>query len=151
MFYFVMIPISVFLVFQIAQLWSIKKHDKVLYPICQIRRDIFKLLKSQEILMSDDNYKALTQLLETVDIVIHQYVPMKKTLFDLGKFLEQYQQVIKTKEFYKMMDSAPQNIDKEVQHLQERFVRAVFNGFFAYTPFIRSKFLRVDSMFSSFR
>ncbi len=133
--YFLLIPVSVFLFYQFSRLRSLAKHDKILFPICQIRRDIMSFFMKNGVEISEVNYREALDLLKAVDITIHYYNPLKTNFFNLRRFQEH---VTKTREGKKIINKLSKN--EEIRDLQGRFGNAIIKGFLAYTPFVRSEF-----------
>lgn len=134
-----------FLVFFIADwihLHRVDKHDGVLFPFCQLRRDVMRFLYEKMIeeprVLSHEEYIATRRLLDVLNDTIHNYNRHKTILFNLRKvvkLIRQYRHVVKQVE--------PINAtgNKEIQVFHARFAVCLAKAFIAYTPLIRSEFV----------
>lgn len=82
MFYVLIIPAFIMSLFMIVHLLSIKRHDKVLFQLCHIRREVMSLLRDDNFDMPRDDYISLRRLLDALNINIHHYKKHKSLLFN---------------------------------------------------------------------
>ena len=72
--------------FLLASLIAIKKHDRVLFRFCQIRRDLMKDLRDRyDTTLNQQEWQAAKFLLEKLNGVIQHYHSHKTTMFNLRK------------------------------------------------------------------
>lgn len=131
-----------FLVFFIAdwmQIRRVRKHDGVLFPFCQLRREIMKyrydaVMESPGTL-SRKEIESLRRLSRVLDETIHNYNQHKTTLFNLRKMeklLYKYRDVLEQVEHVNLTEN------EQIQALYNRFALCWAKAFIAYTPLIRS-------------
>ena len=115
---------------------EMQKHDRVLFPFCQLRRDVMSFLYRNMIKDADSlsplEYRFIRQLLTVLDATIHNYNQHKTSMFNLRKIarrLETYQKVSETA--LKVPDHP------EIQEFHQRIHRLLVVAFLAYTPLIR--------------
>src|SRR6266702_1750215 len=85
-FYFLIIPSLVVLALVCLDLCRIKKHDKVLYRFCQIRRESMSFLRKKGFSLSVHDYTVLKEMLDGLDITIHNYNACKCKVFNYRNF-----------------------------------------------------------------
>lgn len=105
------------LILKIYELQSINKHDKILYAFCQIRRDIIKLIREQNIDLSSLHYNELKKLLEIVNSVIHDFNDWKASIFNLRSLIRTIKKNAQKIEVEKFSDN-----DK-VSDFQKKFIK----------------------------
>lgn len=122
------------------RLSKVKTHDQVLFPLCQLRRDIMSFLHENVVekpgTLSPEEYASVRRLSTTLDDAIHNYNRHKTTMFNLrrmAKYLEQYRNTLKQAAPLELTDNP------KIQELNMRFVLCSAKGFLAYTPLIRSE------------
>ena len=124
------------LIFRLRQK-EIQKHDRVLFPFCQLRRDIMRFLYINVIddvdpPLSLAEYKFVRQLSNVLDAIIHNYNQHKTSIFKvrkIAKHLQIYRKVSKT------ALEVPDHT--EIQEFHECIRRLLVAAFLAYTPLIR--------------
>ena len=115
---------------------EIQKHDRVLFPFCQLRRDIMSFLYRN--LMKDadsfspSEYGFIRQLLNVLDATIHNYNQHKTSMFNLRKIVKHLETYRKASEIALKVPDHP-----EVQEFHQRIHRLLVVAFLAYTPLIR--------------
>jgi len=136
MFYLLILPSLALSVWMISKLLGIRKHDKVLYAFCQIRRDAITLIDKRELSFERVGYHSVRNLLNSLNIMIHNYEGCKVHVFNVRRLFA----LLKD---YKHLSRQAEKIiipeDAEIVDLHQRFRRAMIGAFFAYTPFIRSE------------
>jgi hypothetical protein len=136
MFYLLILPTLALSVMMICNFLSMRKHDKVLYVFCQIRRDIILLVDQRGLEFERVGYHSVRNLLNSINIMIHNYEGCKVQLFNIRRLmalLKNYKHITRQAEKIVIPD------DAEIIVLHKRFRRAMVCAFFAYTPFIRSE------------
>ena len=117
-----------------------QKHDEVLYPFCQLRRDIMDFLYARmltdPITLTTAEYASVRRLLDVLNHTIHNYSEHRTVMFDLRQVLKALQQYRHTLKQARPVDLTN---DTEIQHIHKRFVRCCAKAFLAYTPLIRSE------------
>lgn len=119
---------------------KVKKHDQVLFPLCQLRRDIMSFLYENTFAkpgaLSSEEIAYVRQLLGGLDNAIHNYNQHKMLMFDLRKMaktLKQYRHTLQQADALKL----PSN--PEIQNFHAHFELCLVKAFLAYTPLIRSE------------
>lgn len=127
-------------VFFLVEIKRIAKHDAVLFPFCQLRRDIMRFLYENVFenpgMISHSEYQSVIRLLDVLNDAISNYNKYKKMMFNIrkvAKYLSQYRHAVKQA---KPIDLT--NNDK-IQTFHARFVHCYAKAFLAYTPLIRSE------------
>ncbi|WOV91930.1 MAG: hypothetical protein R1F54_04700 [Candidatus Zeuxoniibacter abyssi] len=131
--------------FLLASLIAIKKHDRVLFRFCQIRRDLMKDLRDRyDTTLNQQEWQAAKFLLEKLNGVIQHYHSHKTTMFNLRKVrqmiksdLQKYKET--QQEIKARLPEVPK--DTKVYELYGDFARASWQSFFTYTPFIRTEII----------
>ena len=115
---------------------EMQKHDRVLLPFCQLRREIMRFLYINVIentgSLSPEEYKFVRQLLNGLDATIHNYNQHKTLMFNvrkIAKHLKMYRKVSKT------TLEVPDH--PEIREFHERIRWLLVAAFLAYTPLIR--------------
>ncbi len=121
-------------------LWRVAKHDRVLFPFCQLRRDIMCFLRehfpSEPNALSREEYDSILRLLDVVSAMIHHYNRHKTVMFNLRKVIKcirEYRHALKQIPAIDMTNNA------EIQKFHHRFEGLLARAFIAYTPLIRSE------------
>ena len=115
---------------------EMQKHDRVLFPFCQLRRDIMRFLHLSVIEDTDSlspaEYKSVRQLLNVLDGTIHNYNQHKTLMFNIRK-------IAKHLKMYRKVSKAALEIPDhpEIREFHERTHRLLVATFLAYTPLIR--------------
>ena len=115
---------------------EMQKHDRVLFPFCQLRRDVMRFLYMNAMENADSlsrtEYEFVRQLLKVLDATIHNYNQYKTSMFNvrkIAKHLKMYRKASKT---------ALETPDHpEIREFRERIHRLLVAAFLAYTPLIR--------------
>lgn len=115
---------------------EMQKHDRMLFPFCQIRRDVMRFLHVNVIentaSLSPEEYKFVRQLLNGLDATIHNYNQHKTSMFNIREIAEHL------KMYRKVSMAALETLDHpEIREFHERIRRFLVTAFIAYTPLIR--------------
>ena len=115
---------------------KMQKCDRVLFPFCQLRRDVIRFLYINVIentgSLSLEEYKFVRQLLNGLDATIHNYSQHKTSMFnirEIAKHLRMYRKASKT------ALEVPDH--PKIWEFHERIRRLLVAAFLAYTPLIR--------------
>ena len=115
---------------------EIQKNDWVLFPFCQLRRDVMHFLYMNAIeyasSLSPAEYKFICQLLNRLDATIHNYNQHKTLMFNLRKIARHLQMYQKVSKAALEVPDHP-----EIREFHERIHRLQVAAFFAYTPLVR--------------
>ena len=130
----------------------VKKHDGVLFPFCQLRRDVMKFrydaIMSSSTALSREESESLRRLSRVLDKVIHNYSQHKKIMFNLRAMMmhmRKHRAVLKEIKPLQLTDNS------DIQEFYARFAYLSAKAFIAYTPLIRSEFvLRASAFFAQF-
>lgn len=121
-------------------LWRIARYDRMLFPFCQLRRDMMRFLRehmpNESNALTRKEYESTLRLLEVLSTIIHNYSQHKTTLFNLrkvAKLLRKYRDVMKKIEPIQTTEN------KQIQIFHNRFAVCSAKAFLAYTPLIRSE------------
>lgn len=121
---------------------KVKTHDQVLFPFCQLRREIMGFLYENVFekpgALSREEYTSMRRLSEALDDAIHNYNDHKTMMFNirkLEKYLEQYQHIVEQAQPVNLTDNP------EIRKFHARFIQCFAKAFLAYTPLIRSELL----------
>ncbi len=133
-----MLACIVFAAFFWLQIRKAAKHDRVLFPFCQLRRDIMCFLREhmpdQPNALSREEYDSVLRLLDVVSDVIHHYNRHKTVMFNFRrviKFSMKYRDTLEQAKPIEMTGNA------KIQEFHHRFVGLLAKAFIAYTPLIR--------------
>ena len=115
---------------------EMQKHDRVLFPFCQLRRKIMCFLYINVIedtnSLSPAEYRFVRRLLNVLDAAIHDYNQHKTLMFNMRKIAKHL------KMYRKMSKAALETPDHpEIREFHERIHRLQIAAFLAYTPLIR--------------
>jgi hypothetical protein len=120
---------------QAHKLREMKKHDKHLYALCQLRRDVVSYLYVSRQELSRTDYIAARKTLDVLSLTIQNYWTHKTVIFNFRRFQKYMHQ---TKDLSGQMDEIHTK-NADITRFQERFMSLVFEGFLAYTPFLKSE------------
>ena len=115
---------------------EMQKHDRVLFPFCQLRRDVMHFLYMDIIedtgSLSPMEYKSIHQLLNVLDGTIRNYNQYKTLMFNVRK-------IAKHLKMYRKVSRVALEVPKhpEIQEFHKRIHRLLIAAFLAYTPLIR--------------
>lgn len=140
MIYMVFACFCVFFVLSLRLLMSARRHDRVLFRFCQLRRDVMEFLYQNTVADPDTmtlaEYQSVRRLLGVLNRMIHDYSDHKKMMFNLRyvlKALRQYRHTLKQAKPIDLTENAA------IQRFHQRFAYCCAKAFLAYTPFIRSE------------
>ena len=115
---------------------EMQKHDRVLFPFCQLRRDVMSFLylnvmKDADSL-SPSEYRFIRLLLNALDDTIRNYNHHKTSMFNIRKIAKQLK-------MYRNASEATLKVPdhQEIQIFHQRIRRLMVEAFLAYTPLIR--------------
>ena len=136
MIYFIFVCFSVFFVFSFVRIRRVGRHDHVLFPFCELRRDIMGFLYESVFekpgTLSREEYTSAHRLLDVVNETIHNYNQHKTPMFNLRKMVKHLSAYRKTT---KVTLNIPEN--PQIQAFHKCFVQLLATAFIAYTPLIR--------------
>ena len=115
---------------------EMQKHDRVLFPFCQLRRDVMHFLYMNIIentgSLSPSEYKSVRQLLNVLDGTIHNYNQHKTLMFNIRKIAKHLKMYRKVSKVALEIPDHP-----EIREFHERIRWLLVAAFLAYTPLIR--------------
>lgn len=140
MFYLVMIPITVYMLIELRHLTRLRKHDRVLFPICEIRGDLVRsLMRSEDAgTLTRDDYIYARLMLNALNHTVGLYKHHRTRFFNLrayARFCRQYQASAKE------LMAVPRTENTELRAIEHRFNHAMLRGFLTYTPYLKSEIL----------
>lgn len=124
----------VFFAFSFRRIKKVDKHDQVLFPFCQLRRDIMRHLLDNLDTLTPEEYRPLRKLLDMLDATIHNYNRHKTRMFNLRTILRQTTHYRRTKKRAERVDIPEDSLAVEFYF---RFFHLLAKAFLAYTPLIR--------------
>lgn len=128
----------VFFTFSFRRIKKVDKHDQVLFPFCQLRRDIMRHLLDNLDTLTPEEYRPLRKLLTMLDNTIHNYNQHKTFLFNYRKIpghIKKHQVARK-----KMEKNAPGS-NPDTRKFYQRFIQCLAKAILAYTPLLRSELI----------
>ncbi len=131
-FYALITPPLLASVCMLFYLRRLKKHDKVLYRFCQLRRDTMSQIRERNFDLRVEDYVALRQLLDRTSETIHDFNNCKVSLFNIRNYSIQVHRAKSLEET--SVERAP-----EIQELTGRYALAMLVAFFTFTPLIKSE------------
>lgn len=137
MLYLLLVPTTVLMLLQLRWIYLQRKHDHVLFPICQLRGDLMKLLIQEwgAGRLTRDDYVYGRMILQSLNTTVSMYDQHRKRIFniyELVRFLHRYRASITVVKVKRTEHVALRGMEKRLQE-------AMLRGFVAYTPFLRSK------------
>ncbi len=112
------------------------KHDQVLFPFCQLRRDIMRFLHENVFekpgALSPDEYTAVRRLSDALDGAISNYNRHKTLMFNVRKMSNHLKVYERASQTTLQLPDHPQ-----IRAFYERAGRLLIKAFLAYTPLIR--------------
>jgi len=117
---------------------KLRKHDRILFSFCQIRRDAMQLIASRQLSLSKAEYNSVRDLSLCLNVVIHDYDECKNTIFNIRRLIRMMKAF---KQTTKDVDRIKIPNDPEIIQLHSKFRIAMFEAFLTYTPLIRSEIL----------
>ena len=115
---------------------EIQKHDRVLFPFCQLRRDVMHFMYINAIKNTDPlspmEYKFVRWLLNVLEDTIYNYNQHKTLMFSVRKIAKHLKIYRKVSKIELEIPDHP-----EIRKFHERIHRLQVVAFFAYTPLIR--------------
>jgi hypothetical protein len=126
------------MLFELRYLHSLQKHDRVLFPICQVRRDLLSMIASGVETASIDrrDYIYARWMLESLNSTIALYRDYRTRLFN---FREYTRFVRRYRESAEGLASLPTTKNQKLKEIEERLDELMFRGFLTYTPLMRSE------------
>lgn len=136
MIYLVFACFCVFFVVSCMQIRREGKHDDVLFPFCQLRRDVMKYRYEAIIgdTLSREEIESLRRLSRALDGTIRNYKQHKTVMFNIRKvarYIKQYRHAVKQIKPVDVTNNA------KIQEFHTRFGHLLAKAFIAYTPLIR--------------
>lgn len=136
MVYLLIAPVVLLMLRELRFLLMLRKHDRVLFPLCQIRRDVMQLLRDQGVEMTRDDYIYARSMLTSVSHVVSIYGDHKAKVFNLRSFLRFVKEYKATA---RELSQTPRTKHAALNEIERRLNAAMLKGFLAYTPFVKSE------------
>jgi len=118
-------------------LLRMRKHDVVLFRLCEVRRELMTILRDRGFNLPKNEYLAARLILSAANSAIQNYNHSKMFLFNCRAFVK-YLRIYK-EEITSVTKKVPAPKDEEILEISSKFNYAMAKGFLAYTPFIRSE------------
>lgn len=115
------------------------KHDRVLFPFCQLRRNVIRFLHENVVekqdAVSKEERESVRRLLDIIDLTIGNYNENKTVMFNLRT-------VMKNLKTYRSASEASLQVPDHprIKEFHSEFRLLLVKAFFAYTPLIKSEF-----------
>jgi len=119
----------------INRLWTMRRHDVVLFRLCDLRREAMTLLMDEEKVsnMQKSEYHALRQIIHVTSRTIGAYKNHKTVIFNLRRFIRE----LKRYEcMNKRANTIPVTKHADIERIRHDLYSALAFGFITYTPFI---------------
>ncbi len=140
MIYLLFACFCVFFICSWFRIWQVDKHDGVLFPFCQLRRDIISFLYENVLekpgALSKEEYLFMRWLLGVINVTIHNYNQHKTVMFDMREMLKHLKMYERASQTTLQVPDHP-----EIRKINERARRLLVKAFLAYTPLIRSRLI----------
>ena len=136
MFYLLLLPVLLIQVFYIIKFLQLRKHDKYLFDLCQLRREVLAYLRKNYKTITKTDYRAMRELIDGLELVIHNYNDYKTVIFNYRRFVKYTK---KTESATKSSQITTKN--KTILKFRQQFTHIVIGTFFAYTPLLRSEII----------
>lgn len=122
-FYTLMIPTLLAMIYMIHRLRAMAKHDRVLYRLCELRREMMALLREAPYGFTREEYRELRELIELTNKMIHNYSAFKESFVGIGTRIEYGRKC--------------ERVDKQIhgRQIKNEAVSTLYNKF-AFTMFI---------------
>ena len=83
--------VGIFLVTSIpmaVSLQQMRKHDKTLFQMCQLRRECFEFMRKQDAPLERDDYVSMRLLISALNVTIKRYDDYKTVFFDVSRYFK---------------------------------------------------------------
>lgn len=130
----------VFFFFSWIRIKKVNNHDGVLFPFCQLRRDIISFLYENVFenpgALTHKEYMSVRRLLDMLNGAIRNYNEHKVQMFNVRKVVKYLDQHSDT-----LAKVTPPEVtnNSQIKEFHSRFVYCFAKAFLAYTPLIRSQ------------
>lgn len=131
-YYIFMTPVLLMIVAMILRLRALKKHDKVLYAFCQLRRDTMSLIREHNYDLCRQDYIALRDIEDGLSDTIHDYNMHKVYLFNFRKFSAALRRLKP-----QMNITSGERLRPEITRLRRSCGQVLILAFFTFTPFLK--------------
>jgi hypothetical protein len=128
-FYVLILPVLVASAGMIWHLRLMKRHDRVLFRLCDNRRAVMALIREGNYNLPREDYVALRSLLEALNKAIHDYQSWK-TSFSFSRAMERLEIAQRLDE-----QAAKDGLrNPEIARVYREFILNIAIGFLAFTP-----------------
>ncbi len=139
MIYFLFACFCVFFMFSRVGIRRVAKHDGVLFPLCQLRRDLINFLHENVFekpeALSKEEYASMRRLPDAVNATIHNYNEHKTLRFNMRKVARHLATYRTSRQATEIAPQVPDN--PAIRRFHEHFGRLLVAAVLAYTPLIR--------------
>jgi len=137
MFYIAIIPVSMYIFWEILHLNNQRKHDVSLYVFCQLRRRCIDYLRENSDTITRNDYISLRKLLFVINVTIKHYKEHKTIMFNYRLFILALRQ---TKDSYIDSEKITTN-NPAIQVFHDELQSSIIKAFIAYTPLLKSEII----------
>lgn len=130
-------PVALLQLWQLRWLWLLRRHDRVLHPICEIRSEMmgYVIREWEAGRLERDDYTRARLMLASMDTTVSMYRDHRTRIFNLRelfRFLARYRAAVR-------IIRVPPTNNRELKSFEQRLSDAMFRGFVAYTPWLASE------------
>lgn len=133
MFYLLVVPVVILQLVMLFKLYHLRKHDRVLYRFCQVRRELMELLREKGQNMSSRDHDFARHMVASLHSAIHNFKDHKKRMFDFWLIVEAARQFRISVEDLK---SLPTTDNRKLLQVKQKFGRSIVLALIAYTPIV---------------
>ena len=120
----------------VARLWTVRKHNRILYTMYDYRREITSLMRSDRMSTSIDrnDYRKLRRTLDNTNLVIEDFEKNEPAFFDFIQYIQQSGKQAFRADVRQQRLSLAQN--EEVKHHQKNLQRLLSWSVYYRTPML---------------
>lgn len=140
--------VGIFCVTAIPMAMSIqqmRKHDQILFKICQLRRECFQFMREQDAHLTRNDYISMRLLIKILNFTIKRYGDYKTVLFDYRMYYKYFKD--NERSFHRTAKVLHTD-NEEVMALFKKFRICLFDAFFTFTPLLKSEIICRFVLFS---
>jgi hypothetical protein len=140
MIYLMLVPTMIGLLWMIRVLRKMEKHDRVLFPICQDRRDLMSFIRQSydADTLTREDYLYARWMLDALNNTVALYNDHKARLFNFRAYLRFLKKYLESSQELKSM---PRTENHQLREIEKKISADLSRGFISYTPFLRSEVL----------
>jgi len=130
--------------FMLYRLLLIRKHDKVLYDFCNVRRSMMKYLRDNFETINKRDYVNIRTSLDLLNNSIRHFDHYKHHVFNIKNLAP----MLKTaKQNLTQTKKLQESVNPEVKKLVQCYEKSFLLAFFRFTPLLKTKLVLAISLF----